>query len=246
LRNFHKTVKEQDNFNFVFKTGIMLISQIEDIFLEIENLIKLQLQDEILNQPVIEQKFKEGKELIDKLEEEDDDEQHGLFKYKYHVTNSNYLTTIGEVDKASIQEKIAMKFKKFSKEPKKIDTYKTESRLFLKSTLSDINQVSNSEKENEEDIRETLEEELENIKNIIEDNVIESIRETFKRLNVISKSFEDYKNIVTCEIVLHRLADNPINESLIDLETSQTSNTSNDQKSKTKENKQNLISSLNI
>ncbi|CAB5348483.1 unnamed protein product [Rhizophagus irregularis] len=223
----------------------MSITQIENIFLEIENLIKLFLQDKTLNQPKIEQKIKEVKELIDKLEE-DDDEQYGLFRYKYHV-NANYLSIIGEVDKARKQEKLAMIFKKFSKDPKKIDTYNTESRLFIEATLSNINQVSNPEKESK-DTQKTIEKELGNIKNILEGNVIESIRETFKKLNVISKSFEDYKNIVTCEIILHRVADNPINESLIDLETSQTSNTNNDndQKSKTKENKQQLISSLNI
>ncbi|PKK67529.1 hypothetical protein RhiirC2_751596, partial [Rhizophagus irregularis] len=73
----------------------MSITQIEKFFSEIENLIKLKLQDKTLNQPDIEQKFKEGKELIDKLEE-DDEERHGLFRYKYHITYANYLKISGE------------------------------------------------------------------------------------------------------------------------------------------------------
>src|SRR6266536_6427261 len=106
----------------------MSISKIETFFLEIENLIKLKFQDKILNQSEIEKKFREGKELIDKLEE-DDEERHGLFRYKYHTTYSNYLKISGEVDKASKQENLS---KKFSEKPKRTDdTYKTESRLFM-------------------------------------------------------------------------------------------------------------------
>src|SRR6266536_2530093 len=107
----------------------MLISQIENFFLEIDDLIKLKLQDnKTINQSDIEKKFKEGKVLIDKLEE-DDEERHGLFRYKYHTTYSNYLKISGEVDKASKQENLS---KKFSEKPKRTDdTYKTESRLFM-------------------------------------------------------------------------------------------------------------------
>ncbi|UZO00384.1 uncharacterized protein OCT59_011518 [Rhizophagus irregularis] len=105
----------------------MVISQIENIFLEIENLIKLLFHDKTLNQPKIEQKFEEGKELINRI---DDDDEYGLISFKW--------------------------------------------------------------------------------------------------FNVISKSFEDYRNIVTYETIL-----------LIDLNASLTSNTSN-------ENRQQLTSSLNI
>ena len=52
---------------------IMSISQIENFFLEIEELIKLRLQDKILNKTEIEQKFKEGKELIDNLEGDEEE-----------------------------------------------------------------------------------------------------------------------------------------------------------------------------
>ncbi|PKC61116.1 hypothetical protein RhiirA1_488380 [Rhizophagus irregularis] len=62
------------------------------------------------------------------------------------------------------------------------------------------------------------------------------------------KTFEDYKDIVRNETFLHKMVNNPINESLIDLDESQTSDTnkrSEDQTSRIKENKK-LISSLNI
>ncbi|CAB4472607.1 unnamed protein product [Rhizophagus irregularis] len=219
----------------------MSIIQIENFFSEIENSIELELQDKTLNQPEIEKKFKEGKELIDKLEE-DDEERHGLFRYKYHITYANYLKVSGEVDKASKQEKLAKKFKNFSEKPEIIDTYRTESRLFVGATLGNIHQASNQE---EEDIHEAVEKELREIKDILDDNVIEFFRNTFQQFNNLPKSFEDYKNIVEYEIILRRIADNPINESLIYLENSQINDTSKDQKSKiNKVNKQQMISSL--
>jgi patatin-like phospholipase/acyl hydrolase len=224
----------------------MLIPQIENFFLEIENLIKLNLQDETLNQSEVEQKFKEGKELIDKLEE-DDEERHGLFRYKYHTTYANYLKTNGEVEKANKQEKLAKKFENFSENPEGMDTYRTESRLFVEATLENINQASNQEEENKENFQETVEEELKNLQGTLEGNVIDTIRDTFKLFDDVPKSFEDYKNIVKYETILRRIADSPINESLIDLEKSQTSNTSNENQKSTiinKENKQQMISSL--
>ncbi|GBC01009.1 hypothetical protein RclHR1_04030004 [Rhizophagus clarus] len=222
----------------------MSITQIELFFSEIENFIKLKLQGNILNQPEIEQKFKEGKELIDKLEE-DDEERHGFFRYKYHTTYANYLKIDGEIDKANKQEKLAKKFETFSEKPERLNTYRTESRLFVETTLGNINQDSNLEKEIEENIQEAVEKELKEIQDILEDNVVEFIRNTFNQFNNVPKSFDDYKNIVAYEIILRRIADNPINESLIYLEKSQTKNSSKDQKSKiNKENKKQMISSL--
>jgi hypothetical protein len=95
---------------------------IENFILEIENLIKLKFQDKTLNQNEIEQKFKEGKELIDKI---DDDEQRGLFRYKYHTTYANYLKIVDEMDEASKQEMLAKKFEKFFEKPEGIDTEST-------------------------------------------------------------------------------------------------------------------------
>ncbi|PKB92484.1 hypothetical protein RhiirA5_405112, partial [Rhizophagus irregularis] len=217
------------------------INQIENFFLEIENLIKL--QNKTLNQPEIEQKFKEGKNLIDKLED-DDEERHGLFRYKYHITYADYLEFSGEGDRANKQEKLAKKFENFSEKPERIDTYRTESRLFVDVALGNIDQAFNQE-ENKENIHEAVKKKLREIKDILEDNVIEFFRNTFKQFNDVPKSFEDYKNIVEYEIHIRRIADNLINESLIYLENSQTKDTSKDQKSKiNKENKQRMISSL--
>ncbi|GBC52327.2 patatin [Rhizophagus irregularis DAOM 181602=DAOM 197198] len=216
------------------------INQIENFFLEIENLIKL--RNKTLNQSEIEQKFKEGKNLIDKLEE-DDEERHGLFRYKYHITYANYLEFSGEGDRASKQEKLAKKFENFSEKPERIDTYRTEPRLFVDVALGNIYQASNQEEEN---IHEAVEKELRGVKDILDDNVIEFFRNTFQQFNNLPKSFEDYKNIVAYEIILRKIADNPINESLIYLENSHTKDTSKDQKSKiNKENKQRMTSSLN-
>ncbi|RIA98079.1 hypothetical protein C1645_870962 [Glomus cerebriforme] len=225
-----------------------IISQVENFFLEIENLINLQLQDKTLNQHEIEQKFKEGKELIDNLEE-DDEEQHGIFRYKYHTTYANYLKIDGKLDKVSKQERLAKKFEKLFKKQRK-DIYETNSRLFTDATLGNINQAYIPKEENKENIQEAVEEELKKIQSILEDSVIKSIRQTFKQFNDLPKTFEDYKKIVICETFLRKIVDNPINESIIGLEEDDTSNPdkkSEDQISKIKENRENrqqLVSSL--
>ena len=61
-----------------------MTSQIENFFVEVENLIELQLRDKVQNQLEVKQKFKDGKRLIDDLEE-DDMKQFRLFRYKYHT-----------------------------------------------------------------------------------------------------------------------------------------------------------------
>ncbi|GBC52328.2 patatin [Rhizophagus irregularis DAOM 181602=DAOM 197198] len=141
---------------------------------------------------------------------------------------------------------LAKKFENFSEKPERIDTYRTESRLFIDAVLRNIGLTSNEEEENKENIHEAVEKELSEIKDILEDKVTEFFRNTFEKFNNVPKSFEDYKNIVAYEIILRKIADNPINESLIYLENSQTKDTtSKDQKSKiNKENKQQMISSL--
>ncbi|CAG8800544.1 7220_t:CDS:1, partial [Racocetra fulgida] len=73
------------------------IEKIDAFFLEIENQIRL--QDEIQNRADIEQKFKDGKMIIDKIED-DDPEQHGCYRYNYHIKYASYLTTIGEVERS--------------------------------------------------------------------------------------------------------------------------------------------------
>ncbi|PKB97128.1 hypothetical protein RhiirA5_469043, partial [Rhizophagus irregularis] len=211
-----------------------IISQIEIFFLEIENLVKYQ-DNKTLNQSNIEQKFNEVRELIDCLE---DDNEYGIFSHKYHTTYANYLRINGKIDRAGKQENLAKKFKKFIEKPEKLaDTYKTNSRLFTETILGE-----------EENIQEAVEKEIKIIQNTLEEKFIETIRHTFKQFNEMPKTFEDYKDIVSNETFLHKMVNNPINESLIDLDESQTSDTnkrSEDQTSRIKENKK-LISSLNI
>src|SRR3954469_12598674 len=90
----------------------MLVENISNFFSEIEDLIKLQLQDEI--QLNINQKFKEVKELIDELEV-DNEEQYKFFKYKYHAEYTSYLKAVGDVINASNQEKLAKRYENFGK-----------------------------------------------------------------------------------------------------------------------------------
>src|SRR5438045_3419357 len=91
-----------------------MTSQIENFFVEVEMLIELQLRDKVQNQLEINQKFKEGKKLIDELEE-DDEEQFGIFRYKYHTKYASYSKMTGEVDNANKQEDLAKRFEKYKK-----------------------------------------------------------------------------------------------------------------------------------
>ncbi|CAB4445172.1 unnamed protein product [Rhizophagus irregularis] len=73
-------------------------SQIEIFFSEIEDLIELQLQENIQDKSEVKKKFREGKKLIDELEEDNEE----LYKFfKYHTTYASYLKTVGEVDDAT-------------------------------------------------------------------------------------------------------------------------------------------------
>ncbi|RGB22822.1 hypothetical protein C1646_775466 [Rhizophagus diaphanus] len=171
-------------------------------------------------------------------------EIENLIKYQDNKTlnqsniEQNLMKINGKIDRAGKQENLAKKFKKIIEKPEKLaDTYKTNSRLFTEIILGD-----------EENIQEAVEKEIKIIQNILEEKFIETIRHTFKQFNEMPKTFEDYKDIVSNETFLHKMINNPINESLIDLDESQTSDTnkrSEDQTSRIKENKK-LISSLNI
>ncbi|RGB34887.1 hypothetical protein C1646_759989 [Rhizophagus diaphanus] len=87
-------------------------SQIENFFSEIENLIELQLKENIQDKSEVKKKFREGKKLIDELEE-DDEELYKFFKFKYHTTYASYLKTVGEVDNATKQQNLAKRYKNF-------------------------------------------------------------------------------------------------------------------------------------
>src|SRR3954451_9400462 len=198
-----------------------MTSEIENHFLEIENLIKLQLQDNVQNQPEVKQKFKKAKSLIDELEEVNV-EQYGLFKYKYHTKYASYLKTVDDVDNASKQENLAKSYEKYVEKSEDMDSYKTNTILFTEATLGDINKDFNP---NEDYMQAVIEEQLNMIRGILEDNVIEDIRQAFKKFDEVPKSFEDYRKIVICDINLLKVVDNLVNEGLIALEELPTSNT---------------------
>ncbi|CAG8628722.1 6229_t:CDS:2 [Dentiscutata erythropus] len=116
----------------------------------IENQIRL--QDEIQNRANIEQKFKEGREIIDEIEEANI-EKHGYYRYNYHIKYASYLKTIGEVERSSRQKTLAKRFEQNVKnlEPEDICEAK------LKSTTV-INEVFNPGGKYTQEVEKKLEE----------------------------------------------------------------------------------------
>src|SRR5581483_11172259 len=167
-----------------------MTSQIENFFVEVENLIELQLrnkiQDRFENKLEVKQKFKDGKRLIDELEE-DDKEQFRLFRYKYHTEYAIYLEAIDEIVNANKQKEFAKDFEKYRKNSEEMDTHKTEPVLFADATLGNINQIFESEgnlKENSK--QDFVEKHLKVIKNHgLEDKAIEDIRQAFEQFDKI-------------------------------------------------------------
>jgi hypothetical protein len=189
-------------------------SQIETLFLEIDDLIKLQFQKNIQDKSEVKIKFREGKKLIDELEEENV-ELYKLFKFKYHTTYASYLKTVGEVDEANKQQDLAKSYKNCGG----TDIYKTKSILFTETKLN-LNQVSE-----EKSILNDVEEQLKNIQPILGDNVIESIRQTFKQFIKIPVTFKEYEEIVNYVTFLNKTTDGLIYEGLIKLEVPQNTET---------------------
>ncbi|KAF0395822.1 hypothetical protein F8M41_010206 [Gigaspora margarita] len=200
-----------------------MISQIENFFFDIENLIELKLKDNIQNQSEIEEKFNEGKFLIDKLEGISE-EQHGFFRHTYHLTYASYLKTVGEIDNASIQERLAQKYEGYTKKSERIDAYKTKTVLFPEFPLNANDQDLSPD---EISIQDAVNEQLEKIQNTLEDKFIESIRKIFKTLTKNPKIFEDYQEVVNCEANVHKLANGIIDEGLIRLDETQASEPQN-------------------
>jgi hypothetical protein len=216
---------------------MMLDENISHFFSEIENLIKLQLQGE--TQLDINKKFKEVKELIDELEVENE-EQYKFFRYKYHAEYTSYLKAVGEVANASHHEKLAKKYEIFGKRPEII----TETVQFTESVRDgmedkNIQKILEDLNSEEESIRGDMEEQLKNIQTILDNDVIESIRQAFQQFNEIPKTFDDYHKIIICENTLRNAVDDIINEWL-----TQTSNNS-EVKEQSDDYRQQLTSSLN-
>ncbi|CAG8702305.1 33384_t:CDS:2, partial [Gigaspora margarita] len=181
-----------------------MISQIENFFFDIENLIELKLKDNIQNQSEIEEKFNEGKFLIDKLE---GISEEGFFRHTYHLTYASYLKTVGEIDNASIQERLAQKYEGYTKKSERIDAYKTKTVLFPEFPLNANDQDLSPD---EISIQDAVNEQLEKIQNTLEDKFIEYIRKIFKTVTKHPKIFEDYQEVVNCEANVHKLANDKI------------------------------------
>ncbi|CAG8488166.1 1389_t:CDS:2 [Racocetra fulgida] len=188
-----------------------MTSQIEKFFSEIETLIELQLVNETQAQDInIRRKFGEGKALIDKLEEEDD-ERYTCYKYRYHSTYASYLTAIKKVDEAFKHEKLLEKYKDFK--PEEINVDGNESELFT--DIESVNQSSDSDKKSLEEI---VQEKLKKALGILGEKVIKPIEENFGQLNKIPKTFDDYQKLVSYENSLLKKLDVLINEELIILD----------------------------
>ncbi|RGB34889.1 hypothetical protein C1646_815091 [Rhizophagus diaphanus] len=181
---------------------------------EIENLIELQLQENIQDKSEVKKKFREGKKLIDELEE-DNEELYKFFKFKYHTTYASYLKTVGEVDNATKQQNLAKGYKNFES----MDPYKKESILFPEAKLN-LNQVSE-----EKSLLEEVEKQLKNIQPILGDNILESIRQTFKQLIKLPVTFREYEEIVNYATHLDKTTDVLIYEGTINLEVPQNAET---------------------
>ncbi|GBB94404.1 hypothetical protein RclHR1_02350003 [Rhizophagus clarus] len=188
-------------------------AQIENFFSEIENLIKFQFQENVQDTSEVKKKFREGKRLIDELEE-DNEELYKLFKSKYHITRASYLKAVGEIDDAIKQQKSAKKFEG-------IDTYKNESILFTKGKLN----LNQSEESEEKSLLKDVEEQLKNIQSILGDKILGSIIQTFKQLDKVPITFKEYEEIVNYANLLNKTTDALICEVLINLEVPQDTDT---------------------
>nr|CAG8635447.1 2423_t:CDS:2 [Entrophospora candida] len=204
-----------------------IITEIKEFFSNIETLIKNHLDDNTQNQSDIKQRFKKGKRLIDELEE-DDQKQHGFFRFQYHTIYANYLKTIGEIDNAHGQEVFSKKFEAFRNFHEKEDTYKKESEP----TLENLNQSINFENNIQGDVEKKLNE----LRGFLSEKFIEDIKQAFKVFNIIPRTFENYKYVVACNASLRKLMDNLINEGLMDPESPQDSTN--------KENKKKMFCAL--
>ncbi|CAG8811720.1 10674_t:CDS:2 [Gigaspora margarita] len=185
------------------------IEKIDAFFLEIEN--RIRLQDEIQNRSDIEQKFKEGKEIIDKIEE-DDMEQHGYYRYNYHIKYATYLKTINEVERSSKHKNLAKKFDYYVKNLKNEDVCKSRSN-----SITVINEIFNTDEKYTQDVeKEEIEKRLKEIEEILtkKDDIIETFREIFNYLHEIPKTFKNYKTIIRCITLLNQTIENIIDMEL--------------------------------
>ncbi|KAF0439878.1 hypothetical protein F8M41_004119 [Gigaspora margarita] len=180
------------------------IEKIDDFFLEIENQIRL--QDEIQNRTDIEQKFQEGKDIIDEIE--DNIEQQGYYKYNYHIKYASYLKTIEEVECSSKQKKLANKFERYVKNLKNENVYELRSN-----SITVFNEIFNTNEKYIQDVeKKEVEKRLKEIKENLtkKDDIIETFQKIFNQLYEISKTFENYKTIIRSITLLNQIVNNTI------------------------------------
>ncbi|KAF0427120.1 hypothetical protein F8M41_006107 [Gigaspora margarita] len=117
-----------------------------------------------------------------------DENQHGLYSYKYHTTYYSYLRAIGDTENANKQERLAKRCEKFTN----TRTEGTQFILYVNCvTSNDINQDNTNLKEILKElnkIRPILENELVEI-NVV-DKLISEMQLNFEKLNRITKTFE--------------------------------------------------------
>ncbi|CAG8777949.1 15766_t:CDS:1, partial [Acaulospora morrowiae] len=200
------------------------ISKINDFLAELEILIGSQLHD----YSEVNEKFKEGKELIDELEEVNE-KQHGLFRYIYHAKYSDYSKKRGNMENARKHEKLAKKYEKFRTTAQETNIYET-NLLFTDARLKDAEEIFDHEKKILQDF---VKEELEKIKSILQDEVVEQFRREIEKVfNATLNSFLDFRNLIELEIHLCKLTDGPITGELFDLENVSTDKTNEIEKAR--------------
>ncbi|RIB03842.1 hypothetical protein C2G38_738461 [Gigaspora rosea] len=189
-------------------------SQIDVCFSNIEALIRFQFEDNIQNHFEVDQKFKE---VISEIEDEN---QHGLYSYKYHTTYYSYLRAIGDTENANKQERLAKRYERYA-------NTRAEGTQFVlyanDAAIDDINQDDKLKEilETLDKIRPILEDELVEI-NVV-NKLISDIKRIFERLNGITKTFEGYIEAINCEIYMNKLVDSLITEKLIILKANSSS-----------------------
>ncbi|RIB05699.1 hypothetical protein C2G38_2218946 [Gigaspora rosea] len=146
----------------------------------------------IQNHSEIVQKFGEAIILISEIEDEN---QHGLYSYKYHTTYYSYLSTIG---------------KQFVLYANDVTTDDINQDDKLKEILETLNKI-----------RPILENELVEI-NVV-NKLISDIQRIFKKLIEITKTVEGYLEATNCEIYMNRIVDSLIIEKLIILKVNSDS-----------------------
>ncbi|CAG8751798.1 9486_t:CDS:2 [Gigaspora margarita] len=158
-----------------------------DIYFQIYVLIKIQLEDNIQNRFEVEQKFRE---VIILIREIGDENQRGLYSYKYHTTYCNYLKAISDMENGNRQERLARRYKRHT------TTFTEEIQyiLYIDIVVSELKQI-----------RQILENELVEI-SVVDKLVKVEINKRKKCARVLSSCFhQDRTRIPKCPFVFQEI-----------------------------------------